>query len=143
MVQLVCSVYFCLSLLSMYPANNGQSPHSPFIKHVKKQNLQLYLLVFLPITRMTSVVQASTHRIICIMSVMVYGLLRWPDGQMTDHVTLFICKQLAQFDAPLIGTAIGYSYFYLCFDFESCIGCHIMSHLWYHWNSSYILSIYM
>ena len=141
MVQLMCSLYFCLSLLSMYPTNNGQGPHSSCINNVKKSNLQLYFLVIL--TKMTSVVQASTNRIICLVSVMVFGLLGWPDGQMTNHVTLLLHKQLIQFDAPSIGTALDYSYFYLCFDFESLIGCQIMSHLWYHWNSSYFVYLHV
>ena len=55
MVQLMCSLYFCLSLLSMYPTNNDQGPHSPFINNVKKSNIQLYPVVILPVTRMTSV----------------------------------------------------------------------------------------
>ena len=62
-----------------------------------------------------------------------FGLLRWPDGWMTGHMTWFLHKQL---DAPSVGIAVGdsflSSYFYVCFDFESLIGCQNMSYLWSH-----------
>ena len=40
---------------------------------------------------------------------MVFGLLRWVDGQMTDHMTVFLHKQFIQFDVPSIGTSVGCS----------------------------------
>ena len=124
----------------MYPTNNGQGPHSPFI--MLKSQIFSCPLILLPVTRMTSVVQASTNRVIHLTSAMVFGLLRQLDGWTTDHVTLFLCKQFIQFDAPSIGIAHD-SYFYLCFDFKSLIRHQIMSHLWYHWNSSYIVYLHM
>ena len=59
--------------------------------------------------QMTSVVQAYANRIIHLASAMFSA---YSDGQMTDHVTLFLHKQLntACFNAPSIGSAVGDSF---------------------------------
>ena len=65
---------------------------------VKMSKSQIFSCIFL---WTTSVIQVSTNRIVCLMSAIVFVPLRWPDGQMTDHVTLFHYKQLIQFDLML------------------------------------------
>ena len=126
MVQLMCGLYFRLSLLSMYPTNNGQG----LLLHLYIMLIMLLYKVQKSNLQQTFNIRchclASTNRIVHPMFVM---FLAYSDGQMTGHMTLFLHKQLNTVRCSINRDCctLALSFIFLFSSYISCISALTLS----------------